>query len=310
MELTMASMSKWAHFSFPFVIFFTTLLFLISNNLFFTLNYSEQLQDEFQNLRSHLNKTLIKPNWFEVVPREIKDEKIETGVTSMEAISNGFHTHVKKNMSTYLERVRNPEWFEIVRDQITGVEAIKIGLVNIEELMDKVHHKNLEIVKVKFTPLGYNEIPWPELSPERMDEYSKCPDIPMPRFEDYQDLDVVVARVPRRQECQKGVMRDASRLQVNLLVANLLIRSARKGDRPVFAVFLDSCDPMLEIFRCEDQLWNEGNSWVYKPELTRIKQLMLMPVGPCQFVPPFSQFGNLVLLLCQHICPIDHEDRS
>ncbi|GFP80861.1 putative UDP-glucuronate:xylan alpha-glucuronosyltransferase 5 [Phtheirospermum japonicum] len=111
----------------------------------------------------------------------------------------------------------------------------------------------------------------------------------MPRFEDYQDLDVVVASVDR---CGDGESKNVFRLQVNLVVANLLVRSGRKDDRPVYAVFVGGCSPMWEIFRCDDLLWNEGNAWVYKPELTRIQKLMLMPFGPCQFVPPFSHFGD------------------
>ncbi|KAI3471650.1 hypothetical protein Pfo_028300 [Paulownia fortunei] len=145
-----------------------------------------------------------------------------------------------------------------------------------------------KMVKVHFDRVG-EDIQWSDLAPERIDENSKCPDIPMPRFEDYQELDVVVASVSR---CEDGGLRDVFRLQVNLVVANLLVRSGRKDNRPVFAVFVGSCKPMWEIFRCDDLLWNEGNSWVYKPELTRIKKLVLMPVGACQFVPPFSNFGE------------------
>ncbi|XP_051148698.1 putative UDP-glucuronate:xylan alpha-glucuronosyltransferase 5 [Andrographis paniculata] len=192
---------------------------------------------------------------------------------------------------------RNPDWFKVVRREIANVETINIGLVNIDGV--RIHEADLDlkvnVVKVHFTPIRYNEIPWSELSPERMDESSNCPDIPMPRFVDYENLDAVVARVPRR-ECKHGVMRDVSRLQVNLVVANLLARSRGKDDRdrPVFAVFFDSCDPMMEIFRCQDMLWHFGNSWVYKPELARIKELLLMPVGPCQFVPPFSRPGKTI----------------
>ncbi|GFP96024.1 putative UDP-glucuronate:xylan alpha-glucuronosyltransferase 4 [Phtheirospermum japonicum] len=114
----------------------------------------------------------------------------------------------------------------------------------------------------------------------------------MPRFEDYEELDVVVSRVP----CEEGGdWRSVFRLQVNLVVANLLVRSGRKGnevDRPIFAVFIGSSGPMWEIFRCDDLLWHVGDTWVYKPELRRIKQKVLMPVGSCQISPPFAQSGN------------------
>ncbi|KAK6126509.1 hypothetical protein DH2020_039743 [Rehmannia glutinosa] len=113
----------------------------------------------------------------------------------------------------------------------------------------------------------------------------------MPEFEDYQDLDVVVARVP----CEEDGLRDVFRLQVNLVVANLLVRSGRKRngvDRPIFAVFIGSSGPMWEIFRCDDLFWHFGDYWVYKPQLRRIKQKVVMPVGSCQISPPFAQFGE------------------
>lgn len=169
-----------------------------------------------------------------------------------------------------------------------------------EETTDHKVRAKVQTIKVQFDPVDEG-VKWSDLFPEWIDENSpsNCPELPMPRFEDYRELDVVVARVP----CtgvegggESGYLRNVFRLQVNLVVANLLVRSGRKGNgvnRPVFAVFIGSCGPMWDIFRCDDLLGHFGNSWVYKPELRRIKQKVLMPVGSCQLSPPFAQAGKL-----------------
>ncbi|KAK6139443.1 hypothetical protein DH2020_026797 [Rehmannia glutinosa] len=116
----------------------------------------------------------------------------------------------------------------------------------------------------------------------------------MPELENcYDDLDVVVAEVP----CGEAGIRhdgrsfeDVFRLQVNLVVANLLVKCGRKDN--VLAVFMGHCGPMWEIFRCDEVVWHEGNTWIYRPHLERLKQKVLMPVGSCQLAPPFPKPGQ------------------
>ncbi|GER25808.1 plant glycogenin-like starch initiation protein [Striga asiatica] len=226
-----SSSSKWNCLKFPFAILLIGLLFLITNYIFFTVNYdTRHLQDE----------------WFEK-----PDEK--TG----------------------------PEWYEAIAREFKD-ESFNVGLVNVGP---PVRSPKANLLRVDFDRVD-ESVRWAHLAPERIDENSTCPGMPMPRFEDYRDLDVVVAGV---EHCNDVVFR----LQVNLVVANLLVRSGRKEKkRPVYAVFVGKCEPMWEIFRCDDLLSNKGDSRVYKPELARIEELVDMPVGPCQFVPPFSHFGD------------------
>ncbi|GFP81406.1 putative UDP-glucuronate:xylan alpha-glucuronosyltransferase 4 [Phtheirospermum japonicum] len=107
----------------------------------------------------------------------------------------------------------------------------------------------------------------------------------MPKYENYDDLDVVVADI----SCE-----EARTTHLNLAVANLLVKCGRKDINGVdngelLAVFMGSCGPMWEIFRCEDLLWHEGNLWIYRPDLEKLKQKVLMPVGSCQLAPPLPQ---------------------
>ncbi|XP_042518436.1 putative UDP-glucuronate:xylan alpha-glucuronosyltransferase 5 [Macadamia integrifolia] len=175
----------------------------------------------------------------------------------------------------------------------------KIGLVNIEEGEEGEEWAALGRTTVVRLDQVQEEIQWEDLFPEWIDEEEKwkkpsCPEIPMPRYKDYEDqFDVVVAKVP----CGNGVqkqgqgIRDVSRLQVNLVVADLVVRSGRRyydhrEDRMVYVIFIGSCGPMWEIFRCDDLLIHEGNSWIYRPNLRRLLQKVLMPVGSCKLALP------------------------
>ncbi|XP_057960488.1 putative UDP-glucuronate:xylan alpha-glucuronosyltransferase 5 [Malania oleifera] len=189
---------------------------------------------------------------------------------------------------------RPPEWFDVVSAHFKG-RPIRIGMVNLaaddESDVNRVAGELAELVPVRFDRVS-DRVRWPDLFPEWIDEEGRwkpasCPDVPMPR--DYGELDVVVARIP----CGA---RDVFRLQVNLVVANLAARSGRrKGDvdRRVYAVFVGPCGPMVEIFRCDDVVMKrEGEVWVYRPDLRRLKQKALMPVGSCQLAPPYTQPGK------------------
>ncbi|XP_007030850.2 PREDICTED: putative UDP-glucuronate:xylan alpha-glucuronosyltransferase 4 [Theobroma cacao] len=196
-----------------------------------------------------------------------------------------------------------PRWFDLVREEIDG-KKIKVGLVNFddEEPAYKMHGSVVSTVHVRFDHVS-KAIKWGDFFPEWIDEDQKfslplCPAIPMPRLEDYRDLDVVVARVPCDGWTGKSGLRDVFRLQVNLVVANLLVESGWVMEpdvkRVVYAVFVGSCGPMPEIFRCDDLLRKAGDHWVYKPELRRLKQKVLMPLGSCQIAQPYAKTGKEV----------------
>ncbi|PSS10142.1 UDP-glucuronate:xylan alpha-glucuronosyltransferase [Actinidia chinensis var. chinensis] len=195
-------------------------------------------------------------------------------------------------------------WYKVVAQEVNWRTKIKVGLVNMEDGLGQ--HSELdglaEIITVNFDRADEN-LKWDDFFPEWIDEDGKwgspsCPDIPMPRFEDYGELDLIVARVP----CgggggeRNGGIRDIFRLQVNLMVANMLVRSRwvnqEEGDRTVYAVFIGSCGPMWEIFRCDDLLWHEGDYRVYRPDLGRLQQRVLMPFGSCQLAPPYPKPGQ------------------
>ncbi|KAK3013019.1 hypothetical protein RJ639_009968 [Escallonia herrerae] len=204
-----------------------------------------------------------------------------------ESPEEGFHSDIQ-----------NPRWYDIVSEDIHS-KNIKIGLVNMHESVHELHGLT-GTVTVDFERLAESRR-WEEFFPEWIDEDEisgtpTCPDIPMPRFEDYGELDVVVARVPWGTDRTEGKgVRDLFRLQVNLVVANLLVSSSWKKhgvDRTVHVVFIGTGAPMLEIFRCDDLVWREEDYRIYRPDLRRLKEKVAMPVGTCQLAPPIGEPGQ------------------
>lgn len=177
-------------------------------------------------------------------------------------------------------------------------DRIEIGTAH-ELILGLAHESKIitKTVNVRFDRVS-EDLKWDDFFPEWIDEDEKwgppkCPEIPMPmpvRSEDYKDLDVVIARVPcGRVNGGKEGIRDVFRLQVNLVVANLVVGNV---DRTVYVVFVGSCGPMVEIFRCDDLVMRRGDYWVYKPDLRRLKQKVLMPFGTCQLAPSYAETGT------------------
>ncbi|OVA05488.1 Glycosyl transferase [Macleaya cordata] len=193
----------------------------------------------------------------------------------------------------YSSRRRNGRFLsDFIAKEFKGKE-IYIGLVNIHEGEDEANEweelGETSLVHFKRVSRG---LKWQELFPLWVDEEEKwrtpnCSEIPMPKFEDYGEFDVVIARVPCGIEGEKKGNRDLYRLQVNLVVANLVMKNGYKnGDQSMFVVFIGSCGPMWEIFRCDDLLRHEGEVWIYKPDLRRLKHNVFMLNGACQSSAP------------------------
>ncbi|BFG36973.1 hypothetical protein CerSpe_232470 [Prunus speciosa] len=204
-----------------------------------------------------------------------------------------------RHQQVFKNEIKNVDWFIAISKlfKIKG-RKIKVGLVNVDDHIHSQLHgleDHVETVSVGFERVSKDR-KWEDYFPEWIDEGKKwgspkCPEIPIPKLEGYKDIDVVLARVP----CDKEGIRDVFRLQVNLVVANLVVGEGwMKPDahRKVYVVFIGSCGPMVEIFRCDDLLMHRGDYWVYMPDIGRLKQKVLMPVGSCQLAPGYAETGR------------------
>ncbi|XP_022144172.1 UDP-glucuronate:xylan alpha-glucuronosyltransferase 2 isoform X2 [Momordica charantia] len=171
----------------------------------------------------------------------------------------------------------------------------KIGMVNFDEEDVSEWESSFDIIRIGFEKVSeYFE--WKDLFPEWVDEEedidgASCPEIPMPDYRSYPNVDVVVAKLPCRFP-EEGWGREVFRLQVHLIAANM---AARRGKRDWFSrtkvVFLSKCRPMIELFRCDDLVSREGDWWFYEPEMSRLEQKVSLPIGSCQLAMPIWDRG-------------------
>lgn len=171
----------------------------------------------------------------------------------------------------------------------------KIGMVNMDEddvTSWKAHGETI--------PIGFERVSeffkWPDLFPEWIDEEEEtdvpsCPEIPMPDFEVYDSLDLIVAKLPCKYP-EEGWNREVFRLQVHLLAANLAVKKGRRDwNWRTKVVFWSKCRPMLELFRCDDLVKQEGDWWFYEPEMTKLEQKVSLPIGSCKLALPLWTQG-------------------
>ncbi|KAL0651060.1 hypothetical protein Bca4012_093751 [Brassica carinata] len=197
---------------------------------------------------------------------------------------------------------RNPRWLRLIKNFLPDQKKIRVGLLNIAENERESYEATgtsiLENVHVLLDPLPKN-LTWESLFPVWIDEDHTwnapvCPEVPLPQVEGTAaDVDVVVVKTPCDGFSESKGLRDVFRLQVNLAAAKLVVESGRRNvDRTVYVVFIGSCEPMHEIFRCDERVRRVGKYWVYRPNLKKLKQKLLMPVGSCQIAPPVTELDQ------------------
>ena len=195
-----------------------------------------------------------------------------------------------------------PRWLRLIRNYLPDQKKIRVGLLNIaeneRESYEATGTRILENVHVLLDPLPKN-LTWESLFPAWIHEdprwsTPRCPEVPLPQVEGTAaDVDVVVVKMPCDGFSESKGLRDVFRLQVNLAAAKLAVESGRRNvERTVYVVFIGSCEPMHEIFRCDERVRRVGEYWVYRPNLTKLKQKLLMPVGSCQIAPLSTVLGK------------------
>lgn len=170
-------------------------------------------------------------------------------------------------------------------------KGMKIGMVNMDEFDTSEWKAHGETIPINFEPVS-EYFKWQDLFPEWIDEEEEtdtpsCPEIPMPNFRIYDYMDVIVAKLPCRYP-EEGWGREVFRLQVHLIVANLAVKKGKRDWKwRTKVVFWSKCRPMLEMFRCDDLVRQEGELWwYYQPEIARLEQKVSLPVGSCKLALP------------------------
>ncbi|KAL9236981.1 hypothetical protein vseg_011580 [Gypsophila vaccaria] len=219
--------------------------------------------------------------------------KVEDGV-KMKVVLEKQEDHLS---STTKKKVREKPNF---LNEMGMKRGMKIGAVNMdaEDLSDWEQNGDT-IIHVSYDTVS-QLFEWKHLFPEWIDEEEEnegyvCPEIPMPNFEEYGNLDMIVAYLPCKFPKQ-GWARDMVRLQVQLIVANL---AGKKGRRSWYGrtkvVLLSKCRPMLELFRCDDLVRREEDWWFYELDMMKLDHKVSLPMGSCRLsLPLWGQGVNEV----------------
>ncbi|XP_030950289.1 UDP-glucuronate:xylan alpha-glucuronosyltransferase 2-like isoform X1 [Quercus lobata] len=169
-------------------------------------------------------------------------------------------------------------------------KGMKIGMVNMDHRDVSKWSTHSETIPIKFERVS-ELFEWKDLFPEWIDEeedtdVATCPEIPMPDHRIYDNLDMIVAILPCKFP-EEGWAREVFRLQVHLIVANLAVKKGKKDWYSRTKVgLLSKCRPMMELFRCEDLVKQEGDWWFFEPEMGRLEQKVSLPIGSCKLALP------------------------
>ncbi|KAJ8561359.1 hypothetical protein K7X08_027549 [Anisodus acutangulus] len=182
---------------------------------------------------------------------------------------------------------------------------MKIGKVNMkDENISKWNMHGHIIIPVEFEKTS-DLIEWKDLFPSWIHEEEEeekvvpiCPKIPMPNFSNYNtNMDIIVAKLPCKYP-KEGWSRDVFRLQVHLVVANLVVNRGKKDwNGKTKVVILSKCRPMVELFRCDDLVKHEGDWWYYQMDVVKLEQKRKI-VNSFWIIPGHTNTLRLLLQLC------------
>lgn len=210
-------------------------------------------------------------------------------------------TVLEENQATKQKLKGNMTKIEVPSFMNNMGKGMKIGMVNMDEdnVSDwKIHGETIPIYFERVSEY----FKWEDLFPEWIDEEEElegtsCPEIPMPDFKAYDDMDIIVAKLPCKYP-QELWNREVFRLQVHLIAANLAVKKGRRDwSWKTKVVFWSRCRPMLELFRCDELVRQEGDWWLYEPQMWRLEQKVSLPIGSCRLALPLWGKGITVFLL-------------
>ncbi|XP_074308620.1 UDP-glucuronate:xylan alpha-glucuronosyltransferase 1-like [Silene latifolia] len=185
-------------------------------------------------------------------------------------------------------------WDDIskVLDNLNEKEYHTMGLLNFNK--DELNLWNQIIPDNEQTVLNLNyakeNITWETLYPEWIDEEEEeevpvCPSLPKlepPR----KRLDLIAVKLPCRVSKGKNWSRDVARLHLQLAAAGLA--TSAKGNYPVHLLFVTNCFPIPNLFTCKELVKHEGNAWLYRPNLTVLREKLQLPAGSCELALPLK----------------------
>ncbi|KAK6116759.1 hypothetical protein DH2020_049492 [Rehmannia glutinosa] len=172
------------------------------------------------------------------------------------------------------------------RDEYKGIGFLNFNEQEInqwKELLPDAEHVTLVM------DYASHNVTWETLYPEWLDEEEEfevptCPSLPKIHFPGKPRLDLIAAKLPCDKS--KNWSRDVARFHLQLEAARLA--STTKGYHPVHVLLVTECFPTPNLFTCKELIVREGNAWLYKPHLSKLREKLHLPVGSCELAVPLN----------------------
>lgn len=185
------------------------------------------------------------------------------------------------------------DWEDIrdVTDSLNGKNDYHgIGLLNFNESENTYWKLLFPRANHIVLPLEYaaKNVTWDSLYPEWIDEEEEtevpvCPNLPRIKPPAVR-LDFIAVKLPCRNEGNWS--RDVARLHLQLTAVR--VASAAKGSYPVHVLFVSKCFPIPNLFTCKELVQKIGNVWLYRPNLSVLREKLQLPVGSCELALPLN----------------------
>ncbi|CAN6845558.1 unnamed protein product [Brassica oleracea var. botrytis] len=143
-----------------------------------------------------------------------------------------------------------------------------------------------------------DNITWDSLYPEWIDEAEKfewideaekfevpiCPSLPWVQVPGKPRIDLVVTKLPCNVSGTWS--RDVVRLHLQLAVAR--VASSSKGLHDVHVILVTGFFPIPNLFTGQELVTRQGNTWLYKPNHSQLRQKLQLPIGSCELSIPLQ----------------------
>lgn len=189
------------------------------------------------------------------------------------------------------------EWDEVsaATERLTDRDEYKgVGLLNFDE--EEINQwkqllPDTELV-VLIADYASPNVTWETLYPEWVDEEEEfdvptCPSLPKIHYLGKPRLDLIAVKLPCDKS--KNWARDIARFHLQLEAAR--VAATAKGYHPVHILLITECFPAPNLFTCKELVVREGNVWLYKPNLNKLREKLNLPVGSCELAVPLNTEG-------------------
>ncbi|XP_054804855.1 UDP-glucuronate:xylan alpha-glucuronosyltransferase 1 [Prosopis cineraria] len=167
------------------------------------------------------------------------------------------------------------------KNELQGVGLLNFNNTEVEKwekLMPDSRHIVLHL------EYAAKNVTWESLYPEWIDEEEEtevpiCPSLPSLRSPGTR-LNLIAVKLPCHRAKNSNWSRDVGRLHLLLAAAGLA--ASFKGNYTVHVLFITNCFPMPNLFTCNELVAHEGNAWLYRPNLSVLRQKVQLPAGSCE----------------------------